>query len=84
MTLGNPILGEIKRGQGFSYFLLRGNEKVKAESYMHFLGYNIKRVINIIGAKELVEYFTALILCCFYYNRNSNESNDKTRVIFVN
>lgn len=49
---------------------------------MYFLGYNIKRVINIIGAKELVEYFTALILCCFYYN--SNESNDKTRVIFVN
>ena len=59
------VFGTIKRGLGFSYFLLRGNEKVKAESSMHFFVYNLKRVINLMGAKKLTEYFKARILLHF-------------------
>jgi transposase len=61
-----PVFGTVKRALGFSYFLLRGNEKVKAESSMHFFVYNLKRVINIIGAKALIEYFKARIFDYFY------------------
>ena len=78
------VFGTIKRGQRFSYFLLRGNEKVKAESFMHFLGYNLKRVIAIIGAKELIAHFKALILWCFHWYRNNSAINGKIRICFIN
>ena len=29
--------GRIKRGLGFTYFITRSNESVKAESFIHFL-----------------------------------------------
>jgi len=45
--------GTVKRAFGFSYFLTRGTESVRTESLLHFLIYNMKRVINIVGAKEL-------------------------------
>ena len=46
--------GAIKRGPDFTYFLTRGNESVESESFMHFLIYNLKRVINIIGTKGIM------------------------------
>jgi len=46
--------GTIKRAFGFSYFLTRGNENVRTESLIHFLVYNMKRVINQIGTQELI------------------------------
>lgn len=46
--------GTIKRALGFSCFLTRGTESVRTESLMHFLVYNMKRAINIIGTKEIV------------------------------
>ena len=46
--------GTIKRGLGFSYFLTRGTASVRAESFMHFLIYNMKRVINILGTRQLI------------------------------
>lgn len=46
--------GTIKRAFGFSYFLTRGNENVRTESVLHFLVYNMKRVINILGTQGLV------------------------------
>ncbi len=49
--------GTVKRAFGFSYFLTRGNENVRAESVLHFFVYNLKRVINIVGTKELVQAF---------------------------
>lgn len=45
--------GTVKRALGFTYFLTRGTESVKAESCLHFLIYNIKRTINIMGTQEL-------------------------------
>ena len=49
------VFGTVKRALGFTHFLLRGNEKVKGESFMHFLIYNIKRVCNIVKPKDIME-----------------------------
>jgi transposase len=46
--------GTVKRTMGYSYFLTRGTESVRTESLLHFLAYNMKRVINIVGTKQLV------------------------------
>lgn len=58
--------GTIKRALGYTYFLTRGNESVRAESFMHFFTYNLKRVINIIGVKELVAFLNSIILRLFF------------------
>jgi transposase len=47
--------GTIKHWMDQSYFLTRGFEKVTAEFSLSVLAYNIKRVLNIIGVKELVK-----------------------------
>jgi two-component SAPR family response regulator len=39
---------------GYTYFLLRGIEKVKGEVVMHCLMYNLKRVLNILGTDRLI------------------------------
>ena len=46
--------GTIKRSFGYSYFLTRGTDNVRTESLLHFLAYNMKRVINIRGTREIV------------------------------
>lgn len=53
MLVEHPF-GTVKRALGYTHFLLRRNEKVKAESIMHFLVYNLKRVINILGTKKVI------------------------------
>ncbi|MBQ3145761.1 MAG: transposase [Clostridia bacterium] len=53
------VFGTIKRNLGYTYLLLRGNEKVKGESFMHFLIYNIKRVCNIKKTKDIIEAIKA-------------------------
>ena len=45
--------GTIKRALGFTYFLTRGTENVRTESLLHFLVYNVKRVINMVDIQEL-------------------------------
>lgn len=47
--------GIVKGIFGFSHFLTRGLESVRSESSMHFLVYNIKRVINILGEEQVRE-----------------------------
>lgn len=54
MIVEHPF-GTIKRGWGFSYFLTRGMESVKTEVSLAFLAYNMKRVINILGIKEIIK-----------------------------
>ena len=51
--LAEHPFGTVKRGFGFSYFLTRGTESVRAESCLHFLVYNMKRAINIMGTSGL-------------------------------
>lgn len=59
MIVEHPF-GTVKRGWGLSYFLTRGIESVKTETSLAFLAYNMKRVMNIIGIKEMIERLKGL------------------------
>ena len=50
--------GTIKRAMNQGYFLTRGLKKVGAEMSLTVLSYNIKRAINIIGVKKMIEAVT--------------------------
>ncbi|WP_066499383.1 IS1182 family transposase [Abyssisolibacter fermentans] len=71
MIVEHPF-GTIKRALGFTYFLTRGNESVKAESYMHFFIYNLKRVINIIKIDKLLKLLKAKRATFFAYCKYVN------------
>ena len=53
------VFGTVKRDLGYTYLLLRGSEKVKGETFMHFLIYNIKRICNIKKTKDIIEAIQA-------------------------
>ena len=53
--------GTIKHTMRGNYFLLRTRRKVRTEVALLFLGYNIKRVINILGFEEIMKRLDALI-----------------------
>ncbi|CVK21394.1 MULTISPECIES: IS1182 family transposase [Sporomusa] len=63
MIVEHPF-GTIKRTMGYTYFLLRGIEKVHGEAVMHCLMYNLKRVLNILGTDKLV---AAIRKCSSFY-----------------
>lgn len=46
--------GTIKRSFGYDYFLCRGKEKVTTEINLTVLAYNLKRVCNLVGVRELI------------------------------
>ena len=48
--------GTIKWSWGFHYTLLKGKEKVGAEFSLVFLTYNLRRAVNILGAKDLMDW----------------------------
>ncbi len=56
--LSEPPFGTIKRAMGHGYFLMKGLNKVGAEMSLTVLSYNIKRVINLIGVKKMIEAVT--------------------------
>jgi len=45
--------GSVKRNLGYTYFLTVGKEKVLTESFLHFLAYNMKRAIKVLGIKGI-------------------------------
>jgi transposase len=47
--------GTMKCTQGFSYFLMKGLEKVRGEFSLMALSYNLRRVLGVLGAKCLLE-----------------------------
>jgi transposase len=47
--------GTMKRGMASGYFLMIGIKKVGAEMSLTVLGYNIKRVMNILGVRKMIE-----------------------------
>lgn len=53
--INEHIFGTIKRQWGFNHTNLRGLEKVNGEHSLIMLVYNIKRSINILGIKDLLE-----------------------------
>lgn len=53
--LAEHPFGTIKRAMNQGYFLMRGLNKVGAEMSLTILAYNLKRVINILGVRKMVE-----------------------------
>lgn len=58
MIVEHPF-GTIKRSMNAGYFLTRRLESVSGEADLIFLAYNMKRVINILGVKEIVKRIEA-------------------------
>ena len=48
--------GTLKRWFGWDHFLVRGFEKVRGEMSLMVLGYNLTRVINILGLQAFRDY----------------------------
>lgn len=59
MCLSEHPFGTIKRGMGFTYFLLKGMRKVTGEFALMCLGYNIKRAKNLLGFDKMMELMVA-------------------------
>lgn len=53
--LSEHPFGTIKRAMNAAYLLMKGFEKVRAEISLIMLSYNIKRVMNILGVRKLIE-----------------------------
>ena len=47
--------GTIKRAMGQGHFLLRGKEKVRGETSLTLLAYNLKRVLQLLSVERLLE-----------------------------
>jgi transposase len=52
--LAEHPFGTIKRTMDQGYFLLKGIKKVTIETSLTILGYNMKRVINIMGVEKMI------------------------------
>lgn len=52
--LAEHPFGTIKRGMGYTHFLLKGLEKVRAEWSLVTLAYNLKRVLNLVSFHKLM------------------------------
>ena len=67
--------GTIKRQFGYTYFLTRGLESVNTEASLICLAYNLKRLINIVGVRELIEKIKGgnaiIFLNIYYIHRNT-------------
>ena len=53
-TVEHPF-GTIKSWMGSTHFQMKTIQKVGAEMSLHVLAYNMKRVINILGATSLIK-----------------------------
>jgi hypothetical protein len=50
--------GTIKRAMNQGFFLMRGLSKVGAEISLTILAYNLRRVMNILGLRTMMEAMT--------------------------
>jgi len=57
-TVEHPF-GTIKCWMGATHFQMKTIKRVSAEMSLHVLAYNLKRVINILGTKQLIEAIQA-------------------------
>jgi hypothetical protein len=53
-TVEHPF-GTLKHWMGSEHFLTKKLPNVSTEMSLHVLAYNMKRVINLIGTKKLIE-----------------------------
>ena len=56
-TVEHPF-GTIKAWMGSTHFQMKTLKRVSAELSLHVLAYNMKRMINILGHKRLIEAIT--------------------------
>ena len=54
--------GTIKHTMNGGYFLLRTRRKVRAEVALLFLGYNLKRAVNVLGFDEIMAKLDAIFI----------------------
>lgn len=59
MCLSEHPFGTVKWYDGAHYLLCKGKEKATAELGLSFLAYNLKRAINMVGTKVLIEAMRA-------------------------
>ena len=64
------MFGTFKRQRGFTFTLMKGKENVLSEVRLVFLTYNIGRIANILGVRELVDRFKDLVNLNFGRIRN--------------
>ena len=57
-TVEHPF-GTIKNWMGHTHFQMKTLERVSTEMSLHVLAYNLKRVINILGAGTLIQAMQA-------------------------
>lgn len=57
--------GTVKHTMHGYYFLLRTRRKVRTEVALLFLGYNLKRVYNVLGFSEIMARLDAVFHCLF-------------------
>jgi hypothetical protein len=57
-TVEHPF-GTLKAWMGSTHFLTRTLPKVQTEMSLHVLAYNMKRMINILGVRPLMEAIAA-------------------------
>jgi len=60
--------GTVKKALGFTYFLTRGTANVRTESLLHFLAYNFKRLINLMGTRKLIEALRARVIVFYTFS----------------
>lgn len=54
-TLVEHIFGTVKASFGFRYLSVRRTEMVKTDSCLVFLAYNLRRAVNVLGTRALLE-----------------------------
>ena len=59
-SISEHLFGTIKRHFGYTYLLTRGLDSVNTEVSLIRLAYNFKRIINIVGVKELIRKFRGI------------------------
>jgi hypothetical protein len=57
-TVEHPF-GTLKAWMGSTHFLTKGLKNVSTEMSLHVLAYNMKRVMKILGTKELIQAMRA-------------------------
>lgn len=75
MCLSEHPFGTIKRAMDSGYFLLKGNRKVTGEFALFSMGYNLIRVINLLGFEEVMRrmssYFYFFLRFLFISTENA-------------
>ena len=66
--LAEHPFGTVKRAMDAGYLLTKGIKNATGEFSLVFLAYNLKRVINIMGVKGLIEALYQRIYCLFWQN----------------